>query len=173
MEWEKEFQEKNLRSVREYPTTPFRDLSPRALGSVSPACFDAAGRTLYVAVQYPGTVSHIAALDVDSGELRQVREVKGPALYFVCSLARDPDGGTLFYTTDNNEWRDLWACDPTTGRARSLIKDARIGDLAFNRADRSLWGVRHFNGYSTDRPSSVSVRGMEPGGHSAVRPRSV
>ncbi len=26
------------------------------------------------------------------------------------------------------------------------MKDARIGDLAFNRADRTLWGIRHLNG---------------------------
>jgi hypothetical protein len=30
-----------------------------------------------------------------------------------------------------------------------LIRDSRIGDLAFNRADSSLWGVRHDNGFST------------------------
>jgi hypothetical protein len=30
-----------------------------------------------------------------------------------------------------------------------LIKDARIGDLAFNRPDSSIWGVRHYNGIST------------------------
>ncbi len=29
------------------------------------------------------------------------------------------------------------------------MRNARIGDLAFNRADRSLWGVRHDNGFST------------------------
>ena len=29
------------------------------------------------------------------------------------------------------------------------MKDARIGDLAFNRADRSLWGIRHLNGIGT------------------------
>jgi len=27
-----------------------------------------------------------------------------------------------------------------------LIKDARIGDLVYSRADRTLWAVRHFNG---------------------------
>ena len=30
-----------------------------------------------------------------------------------------------------------------------LLKDARIGDMVFSRADRSLWGIRHFNGIST------------------------
>ena len=28
-----------------------------------------------------------------------------------------------------------------------LLKDARIGDIVFNQADRSLWGLRHLNGY--------------------------
>ena len=30
-----------------------------------------------------------------------------------------------------------------------LQKDARIGELAFNKADRSLWGIRHLNGLCT------------------------
>ncbi len=39
--------------------------------------------------------------------------------------------------------------DPATQRTTMLLKDARIGDLAFNRADRSLWGIRHLNGICT------------------------
>ena len=29
------------------------------------------------------------------------------------------------------------------------MKDVRIGDLAFNRADKSIWGIRHLNGIAT------------------------
>ena len=39
--------------------------------------------------------------------------------------------------------------DPVTRRTTLLQKDARIGDLAFNRADRSLWGIRQLNGLCT------------------------
>jgi hypothetical protein len=39
--------------------------------------------------------------------------------------------------------------DAVTGRSKMLLKDARIGDLAFNKADRSLWGVRQLNGICT------------------------
>ena len=39
--------------------------------------------------------------------------------------------------------------DLNTGKSRMLFKDARIGDLAFDRHDRSLWGLRHLNGYVT------------------------
>lgn len=151
-EWvafERDFQRANLDSVRRQPLTPHRDLSPHALGSVSRAFVDERTRTLYAAVQYPGTVAHIAAIPLDGGPIRRLVDVKGPALYFVCSLARDPDTGLLYYTTDNNEWRDLVVLDPETGRTRTLIRDARIGDLVFNPVDRSMWGVRHLNGISS------------------------
>ena len=81
--------------------------------------------------------------------LRKLCDVKGPALYSVCSLAYDDEQGILFYTTDNNAWRDLRRLEVDSGRTRLLIKDGRIGDLAFNRSDRSLWGIRHYNGIST------------------------
>ena len=55
----------------------------------------------------------------------------------------------LFYTTDNNAWRDLMQLDPATGKTRLLQKDARIGDLVYDRADKSLVGIRHFNGICT------------------------
>lgn len=149
VESERTFQRANLDSIRRHPTTAWRDLSDRALGSVSRACLDTATATLYAGVFYPGRVAHLAAFPIGGGPARVLHEVRGPALYFVCSLAWDPEGRRLFYTSDNNAWRDLCALDPATGRSTTLIRDARIGDLAFNRQDRSLWGVRHFNGYST------------------------
>ena len=39
--------------------------------------------------------------------------------------------------------------DTVTHRTRMLMKDARIGELALNRADRSPWGIRHVNGICT------------------------
>lgn len=148
VEWERAWQDSNLAAIRRNPVTPFRPLSEEALGSVSRAHFDAARGVLYVAVNRPGQVAHLAALDVRSGRVEALHEVKGAALYDVCALAFDP-AGTLFFTTDNNRWRDLRAFDLATGRVRTLLPDARIGDLAFDRADRALWGVRHLNGIST------------------------
>ncbi len=147
--WEHGFQRANLDSIRRYPVTPYRDLSKTALGSVSRAYRSRDGHELYVGVDYPGAVAHIAAISLASGRVRRLTEVKGPALYFVTSLAHDPGSDTLFFTSDNTGWRGLNVLDPRTGRSRRLIRNARIGDLAFNPADRSLWGVRHFNGFST------------------------
>ena len=76
-------------------------------------------------------------------------DIPGASGLSVTSLAFDPSSRTLFFTTNNSDWRNLLALDLATGRTRMLIRDSRIGDLAFNRADKSLWGVRHDNGFST------------------------
>jgi hypothetical protein len=149
IEWEREWQEGNLAAIRRHPVTVSRPLTDRALGSVSRAYHDPTGRTIYVAVRYPGQVAHIAAIDIESGRLKKVREILGASGFYVTALAFDPASRTLFYTTNNADWRHLVALELKTGRFRTLLKDVRIGDLVFNPADRSLWGVRHDNGFST------------------------
>lgn len=146
--FERAFQRANLAEVRKHPTTPTRDLSPLALGSVSRAYVDSASHSILAAVFHQGALAHIASIPLDGGPERVLQEVKGPALYFVTSLAFDRDGRKLYYTTDNNDWRDLREYDLATGREKLLIRDARIGDLVFDRATRALWGVRHLNGIS-------------------------
>ena len=151
-EWvahEKTFQQANLAAIRKYPITPAADLSSRSLGSVSRAYYDPSSRTIFAGLNYPGAVAHVAAISADTGEVRRLTDIKGPLIYQVASLAWDPKGRVLFYTTDNGAHRDLVSLDPATGRTRVLQKDARIGDLAFNRADQSLWGIRHLNGMAT------------------------
>jgi hypothetical protein len=147
--FEHEFQRANLDSLRRYPTTPSRDLSPLALGSVSRAFVDSSSGSLLAAVYRPGAVAHLAAIPLDGGPERMLHEVKGPALYFVSSLAFDPARRQLFFTTDNNEWRDLRVLDLASGREHQLMHDARLGDLTFDRTNKALWAVRHFNGISS------------------------
>jgi hypothetical protein len=149
IEWEKTWQEQSLEAVRTNPTTPFRPITEKTLGSVSRAFLDEEKRKLYVALRYPGQFAHIAALDIDDGSLTPITEIKGPALFYVTSLAYDRAGGTLFFTSDNNGWRDLYSVDIETGATQRLMKDLRAGDLAFNPTDRSLWAVRHVYGIST------------------------
>ena len=150
IEWEHEWQQSNLDLIKEYPLTEFEPVSQRPLGSVSRAYFDPERRKLITAVNYPGEFAHVAAIDVDSWEVDKIIEIPTPALYYVTALAYDPDSGTVFYTTDNSrQWRDLNSVEVDTGVHTVLLKDIRTGDLAFNRADRSVWGVQHHNGMST------------------------
>jgi hypothetical protein len=147
--WERDWQRANLAAIRRHPTTASRPLTDRALGSVSRAYYDSTNRRIYVAIRYPGQLASIAAIDVASGRIRRIKEVEGASGFSVTALAFDPASRTLFYTTNNADWRHLVAVDVESGRSRVLLRDARIGDLAFNPADRSLWGVRHDNGFST------------------------
>ena len=147
--FEHDFQRANLDSVRRYPVTHARDLSRLALGSVSRAYVDSTGDQLLAAVFHPGDFAHLAAIPLGGGSPKKLLEIKGPALYSVASLAFDRDRRVLYYTTDNNDWRDLCSLDLATGKHERLIRDARIGDLVFDRHRRALWGMRHFNGFST------------------------
>ena len=147
--WERRFQGSNLDSIRQNPVTPYRAVSDKALGSVSRAFYDSSRNYFYVGVNYPGQVPHLAMLKANHHEINHLLDIKGAVLYSVSSVAYDDSKKILFYTTDNNDWRDLNAFDLKTNSSRLLLKDARVGDLAYNRADRSVWGIRHYNGIST------------------------
>ncbi|MGB2715108.1 MAG: hypothetical protein WBC51_13080 [Vicinamibacterales bacterium] len=151
-EWardEREFQLRNLETIHSRPLTPHRDITSRALGSVSRAFYDSKRGRIFAAFNYPGVVAHIGSIDVEDGRIEKLTDIKGPVIYTVTSLAYDRAGGTLFYTTDNGALRDVMRLDVTTRKTEMLLKDARIGDLALNPADQSLWGVRHLNGICT------------------------
>jgi len=150
VEWERGWQRANLDSVRRYPQTGYRPLVPEPLGSVSRAFYDSTLGKVYVAMNRPGQLACLVAVDAHTGEIDRLCDVLSPALYYVCSTAYDPRSGSLFYTTHNSSsWRDLNVVNVRTRDRHTLLKNARIGDLAFNPADSSLWGVQHHNGYST------------------------
>lgn len=146
--FERDFQRKNLEAVNEFPTTRAERLSARALGSISRAYYVKDRHSLIAAFRYPGVVALVGELDLATGDIRRLTDVKGSMPHRVASLAYDPTSDTVWYTTDNYAHRDIVEIDVKTRKKRTLLRDARIGDLAFNRADKSLWGVRHLNGVS-------------------------
>lgn len=150
IEWEQVFQRENLAQIRQHPISAHRRLSADALGSISRAFHDPQGERIIAAFRYPGVAAYIGAMSLHDGSIEPLVDVKGPMLYRVTSLAFDPQRQVAYYTTDNNSgYRDIMALDTRSGESRMLFKDARIGDLVFNRGDRSLWGIRHLNGIVT------------------------
>ena len=147
--WEKTFQKANLAAVEAFPLTPVTRLTSGGLGSVSRAYYDPQTNSLIGAFRYPGVIGHVGSLSLDSGKIRHLTDIKGQMLYKVTSLAYDPDSAKAYYTTDNYAFRDIVEVDTRTGKKRQLLKDARIGDIVFSRADKSLWGLRHLNGFVT------------------------
>jgi hypothetical protein len=146
---ERSFQEKNLEHLAEYPLTPYRKVTDTALGSVSRAVLDRATDTVYLGVEFPGQVSHIMSINLKTGATKKLIEIKGPTLFAVTSLTFEPKSRTLFYTTNNDNWRDLRGINVDTGHSRTYIKRGRIGNLTVDPTDASLWGVRTYNGIST------------------------
>lgn len=147
--WERDFQAKNLATLAQFPFTPVRHVTERGMGSVSRVFHDPQTNSLIGAFRYPGVLPYVGRLSLATGRTDKLADIKGSMLYSVTSMAFDPASRTAFYTEDNYAYRDLFAIDVDSGRRRKLLTDARIGDLAFNRADRSLWGLRHQNGLST------------------------
>ncbi len=145
--WEKVFQKANLARVREVPLTSTRPLAHQALGSISRAFLTPDGQELIGAFRYPGVVAHVGIMDIDKGTIRKVTDIKGPKIFPVTSPAYDAKNGRLFYTADNNAYRDLMVVKLASGEKTLLLEDARIGDIVFNPADQSIWGLRHLNGY--------------------------
>lgn len=148
IKFEREFQNRNLERIRTYPTTPYEDLADNGLGSVSRTFYNRERDSLIAGLRNPGVVSHIGEYSLSERELEHIEDVKVPMLYRVTSLAYDESSDTVFYTTDNYAYRDVVSINLTTGEKQEFLEDQRIGDLAFNKADRSLWGVRHLNGYA-------------------------
>ncbi|HEV8043168.1 MAG TPA: hypothetical protein VGP62_30090 [Bryobacteraceae bacterium] len=146
---ERTWQAANLKEIRKYPVTQPQRLTSKSLGSVSRAYYDSKRNVIYAGIRYPAHMASIAAVHLDTGHIEELKDIKGPALYYVTSLAWDPRGRKLYYTTDNNDWRDLMVYDVETHHSERLLKDFRTGDLAFDSEDSSLWGVRHENGLST------------------------
>ncbi len=149
IKFENKFQEKNLAKLMENPITQYHPLAGRPLGGVSRAFYDSTNHKLYAAIDFPGQVAQIAEIDTRTGDITRLHDIKGAALYYVTSLAYDPASKTLFYTTDNNDLRSLYSLNIETRESKELLDEERIGDLVFNQADKSLWGIRHYNGLST------------------------
>jgi len=147
--FERDFQQRNLAKVRENPVTAYRPLKGAALGSISRTFYDDKTGILYGAFRTPGVVEHVGALDTRNGNYRILTDIKRAMLFRVASFAFDPASGTAFFTNNNLAERDLMAVDVKTGEQRLIFKGARIGELAFNAQDRSLWGVRHHQGYAS------------------------
>ena len=147
--FERQFQQEQLAKLAAYPLTEVTRLSPKGLGSISRGFVDTRTNSLIAAFRYPGTIGFVGRMDLATGKLTKLQEIKGMMLYKVTSLAFDDQTRKAYYTEDNYAFRDLIEVDVDTGKKRMLLRDARIGDFVLNPQDRSLWGIRHQNGFAT------------------------
>jgi hypothetical protein len=148
--FEHNWQNSNLKLIRQYPLTPVSYISPKVLGSISRSYYDSEDNVIYVAVRHTGRMPYLAAIHLDTGRVEHLIDVPGGAVYDVASLAFDPAGRRLFFTTNNSHGlRNLNVFDLKSRKRSEIGHNVRLGDLVFCRKDGSLWGVRHDNGLSS------------------------
>jgi hypothetical protein len=119
---ERKWQSERLADIRKVPVTEPARLTKQALGSVSRSYYDPRDKVIYAAIRYPGHIAGIAAIHTETGKIDELKSITGPGLYYVTSLAWDPAGRRLFYTADNNEWRDLLVYDVEHFRYRRFAR---------------------------------------------------
>ena len=147
--WEHDWQKKNLAALAKYPLTKKAPLTDHALGSVSRSFYDPKTDSLIAGFRAVGQIANIGAVSLKDGSVRKLANFQGAALYRVTSLAYDERDGKVFYTSDNGAFRNLEEVDVATGQTKMLLAHARIGDIAFDSVDKSIWGVRHLDGLDT------------------------
>ena len=176
--FEHEFQRSNLAEVREHPITPYRTLAARPVGiDLADVLRRGDRHALRRASAILASSSTSARSTPATAALRRLADIKRAMLYSVTSFAFDPESGTAFYTNDNLALRDLMAVDVRTGESRMLLEDARIGEIAFNPADRSLLRRRATpraggaRAHSATRTREWYAFHVFPYGVGALRPR--
>ena len=161
--FEHEFQEENLAGLARYPLTEVRHLSPRGLGSMSRGFIDEKTNSLIAAFRYPGRIGFVGRMDLATGKLAPLTELKGMMLYKVTSVAFDPSTRKAYYTDENYAFREIKAINVDTGKKRMLLT---------RRADRRprLQPCRQVPvGHSPPerlrdhRPHPAALRQLQPG----------
>ena len=75
--YEHEYQKANLARLAQYPLTETVKLSPKGLGSMSRGYVDEKTNSLIAAFRYPGTIGFIGRMDLATGKLTKLQEIKG------------------------------------------------------------------------------------------------
>lgn len=146
IKFEKEFQQHNIDRIKSYPVTKHRTIGSQVLGSASRQFYDKKRNSIICAVNYPGELAHIAEIDINTSKSRTIAQVFSPRMYFVTNIAYDESTGNIYYTDNNLHYRDLLIVNIETGKIIKKLDFQRFGDPAFNKTDKSLWGVRNYNG---------------------------
>lgn len=148
IEWEQKFQKDNINQLKEFPLTTFNPITNKPLGNVSSYGYNKQTGKLYAALNFPGQISQIAEIDVKTGLFKKIATLDSPVMYYTTDLAYNSKDEKIYITEQNNKHRNLVEVDIRNGKKRVLNQMSRTGSLTFNPADKSLWGVKHDNGYS-------------------------
>jgi hypothetical protein len=114
-----------------FPDDRYRDLSPRALGSVSRAFVDDQAGRLYAGVRYPGIVAHIAAISLATDPSGSSgHQGPGAVPRYVAGLGPEREDAVLHHRQQRLSGHR--GARRGQRESRMLLEDARIGELVLN-----------------------------------------
>ncbi len=148
IDFEYEFQNKNIDQIKQFPLSSFKNITKEPLGNVSRLFYNDSTQKIYVAINHPGKISQVAEIDKSTGSVRKICILDSPQLYYSTFLTYNKDDNKLYITEQNQNYRNLVEVDITSGKKKVLIDFTRAGDLAFNNKDKSIWAIKHDNGYA-------------------------
>ncbi len=143
---EKKFQGDNLKRVRKYPMTKKSTFTHRVLGSVSREYYNKKKHEIYCAVNRPGDLASLVAINTYSGKIRKIADVESPGLYYVTNFAYDESNNRIFCTTHNQNWRGLKIVNLDNGDEKTLFDYIRISELVYSNAEKALYGIQIIDG---------------------------
>jgi hypothetical protein len=148
-EWvisEKEFQNRNLETIKTYPLTKKNECTTGILGSVSRPYFNKEKNEIYCAVNRPGDLASLVAVNISSGDISKIADVESPGLYYVTNFAYDEENNRIFCTTHNQNWRGLKIVDLDNGDEKTLFDYVRITELVYSKQEKALYGIQIIDG---------------------------
>ncbi len=146
IKYENEFQNNNLQKINTFPLTSKNAITQENLGSVSRQYLNKTKNEIYCAINRPGDLASLVALNINSGKIRKIADVESPGLYYVTNFAYDEQNNRIFCTTHNQNWRGLKTIDLDNGNEETLFDYIRISELVYSQKEKALYGMQIFDG---------------------------
>ena len=147
IEYEKQFQGKNIEKLSSSGTTDVKRLRYQPFGWVTAPHYDPLTESVIFGYHQPHHLSSIQKFDLRSNQSNIIGTLPTPSQYEVASTAFDYGKGLFFYTTNNNQlYRDVWVLDVKSEETKIIFLDSRIGHLTVSPKTHELWGVKHSGG---------------------------
>src|SRR5690606_11224871 len=144
IEFEKEFQNKNLERLNKSPLSKICRISDDIIGWPSQPFFVKKDSAMILGYHKPHQLAGIQFFDLNNFESRKIASLPTPSIQQVTSTAYDSVTNLFFYTTNNNQlYRDIRVMDAASKEDKILFKDCRIGDITVSPVTHELWGVQH------------------------------
>ncbi len=138
---EKQHQEENLATIRQYPITETKPLTQEPLGSVSPFVYDPTTQKAYAAMNAPGDFAHMTEIDLQTGEQKRLNDIYGIQLYDPAYVALDRNGQRLIYTSNNSKMRGLEIYDIQQKKVVKKKTFQRINSIVYDNTHDCLYGL--------------------------------